>query len=293
LIEVTEFVSYAPAAMPAVAMGNVARRTLERRLTMIMRERTSYRVPLFGAGLIGLSLLAILPGFSGGQDSVPLLESRSSQNGTSIPTIGVGNVALPEKPATGNVPLLPGLATYSADVAPGPEVADKEQRIQHLEAQLNQLQAAVQALRTANPLVTADQRPSEMQKPASSQAADSFIRSSLLVAQNHYAQGRPAYDIETLTRARYKLPGPMANALASFIEQYVKNDVEARVTGETLTVIASQEDQAKIGAFIELLRKETDADMQGKPQSAGNGAPLGIPRGQEPASDVFFAPARR
>lgn len=81
LVEVTEFVSSAPVALPAVAMGNIARTSLERRLTMILRERFSYRVPLIGSGLIGLAMLAVLPGWSRGQQG-----QRSADDRASIPS---------------------------------------------------------------------------------------------------------------------------------------------------------------------------------------------------------------
>ncbi|HJT31178.1 MAG TPA: M56 family metallopeptidase, partial [Pirellulales bacterium] len=114
LIEVTEFVSLAPAAMPAVAMGNVARHTLERRLIMILRESTSYRVSWAGIGLIGLSLLVVLPSFSGGQDSDP----NTGRSAAATLPAGQEPAATPAQPAATQQP-----AAQSGSALPGQPVA--------------------------------------------------------------------------------------------------------------------------------------------------------------------------
>ncbi len=67
LIEVSELISWAAPPAPAVGMGAIARRTFERRLTMILRERVPCRAPLLGLAMIGLVGLAVLPGWSQGQ----------------------------------------------------------------------------------------------------------------------------------------------------------------------------------------------------------------------------------
>lgn len=87
-----------------------------------------------------------------------------------------------------------------------------------------------------------------------------------------------SYQVETLTRAKYKLPEATAQALASFIQEHVKGDVEARVSGDTLTVIALQEDQARIDAFIGLLG-ESARPAAGEPLAPPKpNAPLDGPR---------------
>ena len=60
--------------------------------------------------------------------------------------------------------------------------------------------------------------------------------------------------VETLTRAKYKLPPGRAQALAEFIQAQIKEEVETKVDGDTLVVTASSDDQAKIGQFIQLLK---------------------------------------
>ena len=59
--------------------------------------------------------------------------------------------------------------------------------------------------------------------------------------------------VETLTRARYRLPQTKADALAAFLKEHAGGEVEARLDGETLIVTASPDAQARIGQFIKLL----------------------------------------
>jgi hypothetical protein len=297
LIEVTEFVSLAPAAMPAVAMGNVARRTLERRLTMIMRDRSSYRVPLLGTALIGLSLLAVLPGWSGGQDNsaLPASESLPPLPAVAIPgtnsdlvTELAPGTAIPN--ATSDAGLPPDALANNPAGAPAvasSEGANPEARIRQLEAQLNQLQTAVQALRGGAPS-TSQQDMAQARVSAnngsSARLANDYQahRGAFLAYSNRLSGRRGGYTVETLTRARYKLSQETAEALATFMGQHVKRDVQVQVAGETLTVIASQEDQAKIGAFIELLDNEQGA--------AGPGPQPGLP-GMQPGANPDLKPA--
>ncbi|HVA45892.1 MAG TPA: hypothetical protein VNH11_05845 [Pirellulales bacterium] len=62
------------------------------------------------------------------------------------------------------------------------------------------------------------------------------------------------HQFETLTRARYKLPNAVAEALASFIKENFRSNVDAKVEDATLTVTAPEEDQVRIAGCIELLR---------------------------------------
>jgi beta-lactamase regulating signal transducer with metallopeptidase domain len=287
LIEVTEFVSYAAAATPAVAMGNVARRTLERRLTMILRERTAYRLPLIAATLIGVSLLVVLPGFSGGQD-------RPATPGLEVPklpaTPGSSDLApIAEQPTGLIAPAAPGNESIAigADqpsltpVLPKPGAAVPEQapagedRISQLEDRLAKLLAEVQALRGTTPPAAKGETPSDLRanefdRAMKAKAArDVLVREALprlsadskarYVASAKGPRGKGGhrgYDVETLTRAKYKLGPNVANDMAMFIQAHLKNDIDVRTESDTLSVIASQEDQERIAGFIELLRDE-------------------------------------
>ena len=344
LIEVTEFVSLAPAATPAVAMGNVARHALERRLTMILRERIAYRVPLLGTALIGLSLLAVLPGWSGGQvpatgekapsaDSAPLdagfLRSKlalpadlpqstsdASAAKTNGPAVETRNPLV--APAPGTTSDRPALEPPSALTRSG--IGDD--RISQLEAKLTQLLAEVQAVRRAGgppsmrpqasqpsanqpgkmgaaavaqlPNTSAPQGAGQPPMATGYPRAGYSARTDWQQFQHAYGMmpwGQGADPVEALTRAKYKLTEATATALASFIKEHVKSEVDTKVDGDTLTVIASAEDQAKIGAFVDLLR--------GKPAAPG---PAGLPGGDAkstsahgplPEADRGSAPQKR
>lgn len=69
--------------------------------------------------------------------------------------------------------------------------------------------------------------------------------------------------VETLTRAKYKLPQDASEALAAFIKQFAKADVDARAEGGTLTVTASQEDQRRIANFVEMLKEREPSPNKG------------------------------
>jgi len=68
LIEVSRLVSRAARPLPAMGMSAAAFQELERRLTMILHHRTAARVPLWGAFLLAVVGLAVLPGLSFSQD---------------------------------------------------------------------------------------------------------------------------------------------------------------------------------------------------------------------------------
>ena len=247
---------------------------------MILRERTSYRIPLVGTGLIGLSLLAVLPGWSRGQQ-LPTPKTAAPQDpfgadvsaadpNAEIPvdklpdaeTVVLGNtVLLVDKPADA-VP-----ATAANSVAADPD-GDREARIRQIEANLSQLLGEVKALREGAAALNR-----QLETPRNVRVQAPQVGHRAVTAWAPGAQGAPSYrahvlahpprlpgardyEVETLTRARYKLPEATAKALASFIQEHVKSDVETKVEGDTLSVTASNEDQMRIAAFIELLREQ-------------------------------------
>jgi hypothetical protein len=90
-------------------------------------------------------------------------------------------------------------------------------------------------------------------------AADADGRRAVTIAKNYTAvrqlENAPGRGelVETLTRVKYKLPQAKAQALAAFLQEHVGGDVETKVDGETLTVTAVPDHQARIGQFIQLL----------------------------------------
>src|SRR5262249_41240875 len=72
LIEVTEHISQTALLSPALGINSGARQALERRLTMIMRDRVPCKVPVVGIIVIGVLGLAALPGWAQFQKTPPL-----------------------------------------------------------------------------------------------------------------------------------------------------------------------------------------------------------------------------
>ncbi len=102
---------------------------------------------------------------------------------------------------------------------------------------------------------TRNYQASQQQRPMSSyQPPDMMANQALRLYTVHRED-----DVVTLTRAKYKLPAGAADALATIIKEYVTKDIEARVEGETLTVIASEEDQVRVRAFVVLLRDDANS----------------------------------
>jgi beta-lactamase regulating signal transducer with metallopeptidase domain len=71
LIEVSRLVSPAAGLIPGLGIGGSGRQAFEGRLTMIMSERVSCRVPSRGLLVLGLLALVVLPGWSLGPNADP------------------------------------------------------------------------------------------------------------------------------------------------------------------------------------------------------------------------------
>lgn len=312
---------------------------------MILRERIAYRVPLAGAGMISLTLLAVLPGFIRGQ--APAVDNPSTEAAPNVPgriakpnaTVDRGLVGLsdevivlsretsepatnpaaaapaatepahatpaaeenapagPQPKAPGGAPPIvgaggeaPGVGLPSGGVAAGvpqapgdPHRGGEEQRIAQLEARLAQLLELLE--RRGIPEVNGLRAPDGpgtpgLMKDGTMMGRPGGVANNMTGGRRSVTVSTPAGDkmvglwdaivstgpaaetvVETLTRARYKLPAGTAQPTEDFIRQYVTADVEASAggeTGEMLTVIASQDDQARVAGFIELLRQRDD-----------------------------------
>lgn len=219
---------------------------------MILKERTSYRIPLMCSGLIALALLAVLAVELVAQPALPTAPPLAP------PRVGPGG------PASG-VKSLGTPASTTSESADG-----VEQRIAQLEARLTQLiellgrrdvaevdplreQAAVAAVEAAAGLRAGGLSVGRDQPGA----MPGIGYQSNLEATHLPRVPGGGESVEALTRSRYKLPQETADALAVFIKQFVKTEVEAKAEGEMLTVTASREDQARIAAFLQLLRDAT------------------------------------
>jgi beta-lactamase regulating signal transducer with metallopeptidase domain len=134
LVEVTRLVSRAATPAPALGASTGARRSLERRLTMILSQPIPCKMSL--VGILGTGLLAILalPAWSLGQ---------SAADGASAPT-APQPAARATDPAGAARPAASAVASEAAPSAPEGSDAD---RISRLEQQLNDLLKEVRGLR--------------------------------------------------------------------------------------------------------------------------------------------------
>jgi hypothetical protein len=317
LIEVSQFVSWTAAPVPAVGMGSSARRSFERRLTMILKERISCRAPLFGLASIVVLGLGVLPGWTQTPPAAPLDEKPETAADLPLPGFLTAPEDLtPNDSAVGSTLPLAGSAPEHAappdDVSPfvGPTTpaieapqdryadSDKapasqnEARLEQLEARLAQLLDEVRTLRgqpatvkgALNDIVRGDLPAGASNRVhAKSRALVASAASNAVAGKSHLANG---VEVQNLTRARYRLALETAEALSAFIQQHVKADIDVKVVdadnvadaflgkdnagvaGATLIVTASGEDQARIGAFIELLAPAgaNDATKRNQPK---------------------------
>jgi hypothetical protein len=225
------------------------RRDLERRLVMIMRAnvpgRLSARV-LVGIGLLGL---IVLPAWTLGQSdtkdnkAVPAERDKQLQELEHKLQDVLKEVEAQRKPAPSAKPEFAkssqGEPRFEVSVANSGSVqlADRDKKLQELEAKVNALLKEVQALQTKKSTTT----------------ASTMLQFSGSIGT---APGVPAE--VTLKRTTYKLSAEKAEALGKFLQQHVKGVVmEIKVEGENLIVTTTPEVQQVIHQFIALTGGKT------------------------------------
>src|SRR6185295_2090146 len=145
LIEVSQL---SPLATPVLAlgMGHSARHTFERRLTMILRERVAYRVPLLALSGIVLLGLAALPSFSIGQiftQTQPKIDNVTAENAAPATNDPAG---LPAEVSLTPVAVEGSTNAFVAQVQAVPTPGSVD-RISEIEKRLEAMLAEVRALR--------------------------------------------------------------------------------------------------------------------------------------------------
>ena len=236
---------------------------------------------------------------AGSQGQTGNANVASSGSALAGPVAGTSSAALagPAVQQTANAPA-PSVAVGTADQQ-GQTSADR--RIEEVEAKLTQLLAEIQQLRGSGSQAAqmqqmmggqsaarkqvarpdaerlqhtgfmspmgAQQRRTPAASPSSPFGAYQANKRlfDAMGAHREAAPGQAPGDVETLTRAKYKLPEPVADAARAFIEKYFKSDIGAKVEGDVLTIIASPEDQQRISIFVELLRDSDGAGSEGGP----------------------------
>jgi beta-lactamase regulating signal transducer with metallopeptidase domain len=238
LLGVCELSSRHAAPVPAVGIGG-EREELERRLTMIMREKVPCRLPVRALVGVGLLALVVLPGWSLGQRPA---EPAAFQDTTQPATSQLGR--------TGNAPQ--GTTTAAPD---------REQRLRKLEASLEALLKEVKELRgeAGKPAGATQGQPQE--KPT--QGTHGWSVYETLGQPRHAVTsywavtdtegGQPMH----LTRVTYKMLKDKADALAAFLRDVKTPVLETKVEGEGIVVTTTPEAQQVIGQFIGLLQGKT------------------------------------
>jgi beta-lactamase regulating signal transducer with metallopeptidase domain len=260
LIEVSQHVSQMTVPAPALGMRSGARQVLERRLTMIMRDRVSCRVPVFGFAGVALLALLALPGWSRVQEQTP--EKGKPAESPKV-----------ELSAEADTVLLDGAVDLDVILAfddQARSTENREKKLKEVEQKLQTLLEEVRALRgealktavkeplkvtvgQAQPrndvvLTLKDDRTSPLTKVITPQAN---LNVQYLTLDNPGADGRHS---DTLDRTTYKLAHAKAEALGKFLHDQVKGQVmETKVDGDSITVTTTPEAQKAVGQIVSLL----------------------------------------
>lgn len=298
LIEVCELLSTAVTPGPALGIGSQTRRAFERRLTMIMREQVSSRLSLGAVLGVGILALAVLPGFTPAQVAPPAAEAPVAPAAVNPP------LPAPADPTTG-VPLLPEptpapsaanpfvappapnsapLAPSAADPAAMPPVTQPPVA-PYVEPFTG---PAVPGAPGTDPnmMLPSTGAPSAMSggyaaptmgPPSAMPVATPHPWSSMMGAMpkaEPVSDESGAEEVIHLTRATYRLPYPLAQQFAQFLNGTLGHSVQATAqeivrpvqpnpgapvlaesTGRII-VTADVDTQKVVGHFIGLLREQ-------------------------------------
>ncbi|MEX2142889.1 MAG: M56 family metallopeptidase [Pirellulales bacterium] len=128
LVDVCEFISLAkPATAPAVGMARGNRRSFERRLHMILRQRIAAKIPFIAWLSILCAALLVVPSFTTGQDPAPTptdpaAASDSPSAGTPDTATQPTGTASDFTPSPASAPLRPKTAIQVKAVDPKPVI---------------------------------------------------------------------------------------------------------------------------------------------------------------------------
>jgi beta-lactamase regulating signal transducer with metallopeptidase domain len=240
--------------VPALGAAS-GRRDLERRLTMIMRERVPGRLSARWLAVLLAITLVWLPTWSRGQDS-----AKQPANPARVGPPVAPEDTSPRKPVDPRVP------TREKELSP----QEREKRLEELEGRMRSVLKELHELRGMSALpaspTDAPIGPTWQQLPPQSpyyQPITTFQPDGSPVTQ--YRLVRPiaadATSVSVLSRTSYRLPPGKAEALAAFLKEHVKASVlETRIDGDELVVTTEPGGQHAIAGIVALIR--------GKPQAA-------------------------
>lgn len=267
-------------AAPALSAAS-GRRDLERRLTMIMRERVPSRLsPWWMAALLALALVS-LPTWTRGQEAarkpVPVDNSRQ----------------LPAGEDTPDVPRADGKARLDSGKR-GPSRDDRERRLQELESALRSIQKELRDLHGADAVAPSPSgapskslpRPPAVVVPScqrdlvTNRPPTSSVTAKCVLGTSGSPDSTPAV---ALSRVAYRLPAGKAEAVAAFLKDHVKAPIlETRTEGEALVVTTTPEFQLAIGNLVDLVRGKSRYATTTVPTRIGTIDPTFVPRFEQP-----------
>jgi hypothetical protein len=274
LIEVTQVIAQRAAPVAAFGLGHGRRREFERRLTMIMKECVPCRVPVRALVVIGLLALAVLPGWTLGQqapdeETKPALPLPPAPAPVISPAPAVpqapGNVAPLPTPAPAITPVqapvavppgyyyvpvttAEGVTSYQAVAAQPDQGGD---RLEQIEKQLEALLKEVHAMRKGGRTpASATAKPANALPEA---PPGTRVRTTARIEGPATTLAVVEGGEVTLTRKTYNLPNAKAEALGALLKDLKNEDIVTIVEGNKITVTTSPENQRLIAPFIALL----------------------------------------
>lgn len=297
LLEVVQYVSQKAVLVPAMGMGGGPRQLLERRLTMIMRDRVPCKVPLITLLALALLAAAALPGWA--TDDLAPKQDPAPKSGDQIElkleAVHQGKVTV--EPTQQWVYVVQEGQDGLAGKKPAPD-AERDRKLAEVEKKIQALLQEVQSLRgkpyvariTTKPrMVTAQPPTAALTITAPTQSAPveittqpqaNAVYSPATPLAVTVVEGQPLSraplnlmatvvrsndQVVNLTRAKYSLPHAKAEALAAFLREHVKAEVlETKVEGESLIVTTTPAVQQAIGTLITVIQGKTTGKAEAK-----------------------------
>jgi predicted metal-dependent hydrolase len=246
LIELAAHSSRLIAPVPAMGIHRLKRQSFERRLTMILSERIPSRLSASAFSAITVLALAAVPGWTRAQSAVAPTNAPSAPKAPELPA---DPVTAASEDATQASPgsavryeaLSPSSFSPVDSVVAVPSQATEESRIDNLEKKLQAIMDEIKAMRSTRTAWAGRNMNAMTRSVAPTAALPKRIEPSSLTS-----------DVQTLTRATYRLSPNKAEAFAAFLRDHMKSPVEAKIDGDNLVVTAPPGAQATIEQFIAL-----------------------------------------
>jgi len=230
---------------------------------MVMRETAPCKAPILGLVAIGVLALGVLPGLSLSQQAEKpkiVTPAQPTQPAPAQPA----DVLVPYV-TEGTLTLAPqDLVITYAQLAPA-QGDERERKIKDLEDKLQALLKEVKSLRETK--ITT--QPAAKPKTADKRNANPVIVDgqnihwSTHVGQPNanwvYSTTADSQQTVTLSRATYKMPKEMAEALAAFLKHARSSVVETKVEDDSIVITTTPNMQQTIGQLVGIMTSKPRA----------------------------------